>query len=120
MAGKFPDDQIAATLNRLNLRTGTGNTWTEGRIRSLRSYQEWLTYDRKTASRQGFTLGKASERLGVTHKVVRRLIDSGKISATQVVPWVLWEISVEAVESGEALEAVRNAKMTSKRHILRA
>ena len=28
MAGKFPDDQIAATLNRLGLRDGTGNTWT--------------------------------------------------------------------------------------------
>ena len=24
MAGKFPDDQIAATLNRLNFRTGKG------------------------------------------------------------------------------------------------
>src|SRR3954467_12937166 len=83
MAGKFPDDQIAATLNRLNFRTGTGNTWTEGRIRSLRSYHEWPTYDAKTASRQGLTLEEASERLGVSHKIVRRLIDAGKISATQ-------------------------------------
>jgi hypothetical protein len=56
MAGKFPDDQIAATLNRLAFRTGTGNTWTEGRIRSLRSYHEWPAYDVKTASRQGLTL----------------------------------------------------------------
>jgi len=28
MAGRFPDDQIAATLNRLGLQTGPGNTWT--------------------------------------------------------------------------------------------
>jgi excisionase family DNA binding protein len=110
MAGKFPDDQIAATLNRLTFRTGTGNTWTEGRIRSLRSYHEWPTYDAKTASRQGLTLEEASERLGVSHKVVRRLIDAGKISATQVVPWAPWEISAEAVESEEVLEAVRNAR----------
>ncbi|MBV8451405.1 MAG: recombinase family protein, partial [Deltaproteobacteria bacterium] len=27
MAGKFPDEQIAATLNRLRLRTGAGNAW---------------------------------------------------------------------------------------------
>jgi excisionase family DNA binding protein len=110
MAGKFPDDQIAATLNRLNFRTGTGNTWTEGRIPSLRSYHEWPIYDPKIAIRQGLTLEEASERLGVSHKVVRRLIDAGKISATQVVPWAPWEISAEAVESEEVLEAVRNAK----------
>jgi hypothetical protein len=110
MAGKFPDDQIAATLNRLNFRTGAGNTWTEGRIRSLRSYHEWPTYDAKTASRQALTLEEASERLGVSHKIVRRLIDAGKISATQVVPWAPWEISVEAVESEEVVAAVRNAK----------
>jgi hypothetical protein len=110
MAGKFPDDQIAATLNRLNFRTGTGNTWTEGRIRSLRSYHEWPTYDAKTACRQALTLEETSKRLGVSHKIVRRLIDAGKISATQVVPWAPWEISLEAVESEEVLAAVRNAK----------
>ena len=110
MAGKFPDDQIAATLNRLTFRAGTGNTWTEGRIRSLRSYHKWPTYDVKTASRQGLTLEEASERLAVSHKVVRRLIDAGKISATQVVPWAPWEISAQALESEEVLQAVRNAK----------
>ena len=40
MSGRFPDDQIAATLNRLGLKTGTGNTWNEGRVRSVRSYHE--------------------------------------------------------------------------------
>jgi DNA invertase Pin-like site-specific DNA recombinase len=110
MAGKFADDQIAATLNRLTFRTGTGNTWTEGRIRSLRSYHEWPAYDVKTASRQGLTLEEASERLAVSHKVVRRLIDSGTIPATQVVPWAPWEISAEAIESEEVLRAVQNAK----------
>src|SRR5262249_46623805 len=27
MAGRWPDEQIAATLNRLRLKTGAGNTW---------------------------------------------------------------------------------------------
>ena len=110
MAGKFPYDQIAATLNRLTFRTGTGNTWTEGRIRSLRSYHKWPTYDAKTARGQSLTLEEASVRLAESHKVVRRLIDSGTISATQVVPWAPWEISVESDESEEVLQAVRNAK----------
>src|SRR5438045_3630627 len=38
MAGQYPDQQIAATLNRWGLKTGAGNTWTEVRIRALRSH----------------------------------------------------------------------------------
>jgi hypothetical protein len=55
-------------------------------------------------------LEQASERLGISHKIVRRLIDSGKITATQVVPFAPWEISVEAIDSEAVLKAIRNAK----------
>lgn len=110
MAGKFPDDQIAATLNRLAFRTGTGNTWNEGRVRSVRGYHQLPVYDAKTSTRQTLTLEEASERLAVSHKVVRRLIESNKISATQVVPWAPWEIPAEAIECEEVLREVRNVK----------
>ncbi len=40
----FPDEQIAATLNRLGVRTGAGNTWREGNIRSVRSYHQLPAY----------------------------------------------------------------------------
>ncbi len=56
------------------------------------------------------TLEHASERLGISPKVVRRLIESGKISATQVVPLAPWEIPVEAIESEDVLQEVRRAK----------
>src|SRR5580700_5911774 len=36
MAERFSDEQIAATLNRLGLRTGADNTWNEARVRSAR------------------------------------------------------------------------------------
>ena len=45
MSGRFPDEQIAATLNRLGLKTGTGNTWIEVRVRSVRSYHDLPSYD---------------------------------------------------------------------------
>jgi hypothetical protein len=45
------------------------------------------------------TLEEASEKLGVSHKIVRRLIDSKVIPATQVVPWAPWEIPAESVQS---------------------
>lgn len=109
MAGRFPDDQIAATLNRLGLRTGTGNTWNEGRVRSVRSYQELPTYDRETP-RQTVTLEDASDRLGISHKVVRRLIESRKIPAIQVVPWAPWEIPIEAIQSADVVRQVSRLK----------
>jgi len=36
MAGRWTDEQIAATLNRLALRTGRGNAWNAKRVESLR------------------------------------------------------------------------------------
>jgi hypothetical protein len=38
MAAQYSDAEIALTLNRLRLKTGTGNTWNEVRVRSLRSH----------------------------------------------------------------------------------
>ena len=110
MAGKFPDAQIASTLNRLGLKTGPGNTWIEGRVRTVRSYHNLPAYDAKTSTRDSLTLEETSERLGVSHKVVRRLIESGKIAATQVVPCAPWEISAKAIECEEVLREVDNVK----------
>lgn len=110
MSGRFPDDQIAATLNRLGLKTGTGNTWNEGRVRSVRSYHELAACNAALASSQTVTLEQASERLGISHKVIRRLIESNKIPATQVVPWAPWEIPIQAIESVEVVQEVARAK----------
>jgi hypothetical protein len=117
MAPRFPDDQIAATLNRLGLRTGPGNTWTEGRIRSVRNYHQLPTYDATLSKRLTLTLEEASEQLNVSHKVVRRLIESGKISATQIVPWAPWEISAEAMVSEEVLQEVKRVKRGTRAKI---
>jgi DNA invertase Pin-like site-specific DNA recombinase len=109
MAGKFPDEQIASTLNRLGLKTGPGNTWIEGRVRAVKSYHNLPAYDAKIA-RTALTLEEASERLGVSHKIVRRLIESGKIAATQVVPCAPWEIPAAAIESQDVLREIGNVK----------
>ena len=52
MAPTYSDEQIAATLNRMGLRTGVGNTWNEQRVYALRRSQN-LTGPR---SRAGDTL----------------------------------------------------------------
>src|SRR6202049_1584280 len=110
MSGRFRNDQIAAPLNRLGLKTGTGNTWNEGRVRSVRSYHELPACNGALVPRQTVTLEEASERLGISHKVIRRLIESNKILATQVVPWAPWEIPIQAIESVDVVQEVARAK----------
>jgi DNA invertase Pin-like site-specific DNA recombinase len=113
MAGRFPDEQIAATLNRLGLKTGSGNNWVELRIRTARSYHELPSYDPKLRQDM-LTLEEASESLGVSHKIVRRLIDSKVITATQVVPWAPWEIPAESIQSKQVRREVAAVKRTNR------
>jgi hypothetical protein len=110
MAGRVPDDQIAATLNRLGLRTGANNTWREGNIRTVRSYHQLPAYVATQSERSTLTMEEASMRLAVSHKIVRRLIEAGKIAATQVVPCAPWEISAQAIESETVLTEIKRIK----------
>jgi hypothetical protein len=114
MAGKFPDDQIAATLNRLSLRTGMGNTWREGNVRTVRSYHELPAFSALQCERSTLTMEEASTRLAVSHKIVRRLIEAGRITATQVVPCAPWEISAEAIESQAVLTEIERIKKRAR------
>jgi hypothetical protein len=114
MAGKFPDDRIAATLNRLGLKTGAGNTWHEGNIRTVRSYHQLPAFTATQCERSRLTMEEASIRLSVSHKIVRRLIDDGKIPATQVVPCAPWEISAEAIASQAVLKEIERIKQRAR------
>jgi hypothetical protein len=114
MAGRFPDDQIAATLNRLGLQTGAGNTWREGNIRTVRSYHQLPAFAATQCEGNTLTMEEASMRLSVSHKIVRRLIDAGKITATQVVPCAPWEISAEAIKSQAVLMEIKRIKQRAR------
>jgi excisionase family DNA binding protein len=106
MAGQFPDEQIAATLNRLRLHTGNGNTWTEIRVRSARNYQALPAYD-ASRPRDTVTLQEAAHYLGVSPTTVRRLISDKQLPARQVVPCAPWEIARDALDSASVREAAR-------------
>jgi len=45
MTGRFTDEQIAATLNRMGMRTGAGNTWNQQRIGAFRYNHQLRTDD---------------------------------------------------------------------------
>jgi len=114
MAGAFPDQRIASTLNRLGLRTGAGNTWREGRVRSLRSHHGLPGFDVALVDHRTLTLEQAADRLGVAIKTMKRLIDEKVVTATQVVPCAPWQISTESVESERTIQRVREIRSRNR------
>jgi DNA invertase Pin-like site-specific DNA recombinase len=102
MAGKFSDQQIAGTLNRLRLRTGVGNTWTVSRVHSARCYHQLPALAQNDQPRE-VTLQVAAERLDVSQSIVRRMIEEKILPARQVVVCAPWQIPVDALDS----EAIR-------------
>lgn len=96
MTGRFSDERIAATLNRIGLRTGVGNSWNEQRVSSFRYKHQLVSHETKASN--ALTIEQAADRLGVSTTSVRRMIGQNLIAATQVVPYAPWEIPLEALE----------------------
>jgi hypothetical protein len=112
MAGKFTDQQIAATLNRLKLRTGVGNSWNTMRVRSARSYYQLPALAPNDQPRE-VTLQVAARRLNVSQSIVRRMVEEKILPARQVVPCAPWQISIEVLDS----EAIRKEASNLKNRV---
>ena len=110
MAGKFPDEQIAATLNRLRLRTGCDNPWNEKRVYSMRHHHQLPAFDPQGASRSEVTLKEAADRLGLSPPSVRKMIDAKILPASQVVECAPWQIPVDALETEVVRREAANLK----------
>jgi DNA invertase Pin-like site-specific DNA recombinase len=103
------DFEIARILNRLGYRTGPGNSWTESRVRSLRSHRA-IPVCPPRSERTGCTMAEAAQELGVSPTTVRRLLRAGLLVGTQVVehaPWVISKENLRAPAVQAAVEAVR-------------
>jgi excisionase family DNA binding protein len=98
MAGQFPDEQIASTLNRLRLRTGADNPWNENRVYSVRRRLQLPAFD-GNGRRNELTLKQAAERLNLSPPSVRKMIDEKILPARQVLECAPWQIPAEALES---------------------
>lgn len=93
MAGRYSDEQIATTLNRLGLRTGGGNTWHAHRVKSARNDRHLPRYDPGANDASILTLEQAAVRLQISQNSVRRLIREKILPAKQIVPCAPWQIA---------------------------
>jgi hypothetical protein len=57
--------KIVATMNRLRLRTGVGNSWNEMRVRSARSYYQLPAFSQDEEAKE-LTVKVAAQRLNVS------------------------------------------------------
>src|SRR5215471_4260609 len=114
MSGRYTDEQIARTLNRLRLKTGGGNTWSEARVRSSREHLKLPAY-RNGPPEDRVNMLQAAQRLGVSTTLVRRLIGDKILPATQIVPGAPWEIDSQAVVSPVVIQAAAAAKNRDSR-----
>ena len=113
MAGRFADGEIAATLNRLSLRTGADNSWNAQRVYGLRRHHDLANHVSTTENRM-VTLQQAADRSGVSQLSIRRMIEQKVLPATQVVPCAPWEISLDALNSPAVQQAIDSARRRTR------
>lgn len=105
MAGRWSDEHIAASLNRMGLPTGQGKTWTAHRVASVRRVRGIHAYRSAEKDGEWLTMTEAAKALGVTNHAIRRLVKSGTLPAVQVVSGAPYQIRADDLAS----EAVRIA-----------
>jgi excisionase family DNA binding protein len=106
MASRWSDDDIAASLNRMGMRTGQGKTWTAHRVSSLRRVRGIHAYRSAEKSGEWLTMSEAAKLLGVTNHAIRRLIKDGVLSVEQVVQGAPYQIRASDLQNDAVTSAL--------------
>ena len=106
MACRWPDQDIAASLNRMGMRTGQGMTWNAQRVSSLRREHGIHAYRSAEKNGEWLTMSEAAKLFGVTNHVIRRLIKERILHAEQVVPDAPYQIRASDIQSEAVTAAI--------------
>jgi hypothetical protein len=104
------DSTIAATLNRLGYRTGTGKTWRAHSVSSLRYTHRLPNY---TKAKDWLTVEQTADALAVSETVIRRLIKQRVLPAKQVVestPWIIARQDLDLPRVQAEIQAVHKGR----------
>ena len=111
MAGRWPDEHIAATLNRMGLTTGQGNTWTAERVYTARRLHGIRAYRSAEKSSGWLTLREAAKALGVSSHLIRQFIAANILPAVQVMRGAPYQIRTDDLALPAVTAAIaRNAR----------
>jgi hypothetical protein len=106
MATRWSDAEIAASLNRMGMRTGQGKSWTAHRVSSLRRVHGIRAYRSAEKDGEWLTQSEAATALGITRHRLRHLIASGLLAAEQVVPGAPYQIRAADLQDERVIAAL--------------
>ncbi len=121
MSGRWSDQDIAASLNRMGMPTGQGKTWTAHRVSSLRRVRGIHGYRSAEKNGEWLTLRDAAAKLGVSHHQIRKLIKAGILNSEQIMPDAPHQIRAADLASEQVVAALkqkgRPCRVDSERQI---
>jgi hypothetical protein len=106
MAGRWSDQDIAASLNRMGMPTGQGKTWTAKRVGDLRRVHGIHGYRSADKNGEWLTLRDAAAKLSVSHHQIRKLIKAGVLVSEQVMPDAPHQICAADLASDRVVAAL--------------
>ena len=107
MAGRWSDQDIAASLNRMGIPTGQSKTWTARRVGDIRRVRSIHGYRSAEKDGEWLTMRDAAAKLGVSHHQVRKLINAGILKSEQVIPDAPHQIRAADLESEQVAAALK-------------
>ena len=99
MGGKWPDRDLAVTMNRMRCKAAGGASWTTVRVRELRERLGIAAFTPAAPRTETISVDETARRLAICIGSVRRLIRSGVLPATQIMPSAPWQVPVDALDS---------------------
>ncbi len=107
MGGRWPDRELAVTMNRMRCKATDGGSWTTVRVRELRERLGIVAFDPTAPRVETVTIDEAARRLSICVGSVHRLIREGVMPATQVMPSAPWQIPASALDADAVQIGVR-------------
>ena len=107
MAGRWSDQCIAASMNRMGMPTGQGKTWTAKRVGDLRRVHGIHGYRSADKNGEWLTMRDAAAKLGVSHHQIRKLIKVGVLVSEQIMPDAPHQIRADDLASDQVVAALK-------------
>jgi hypothetical protein len=106
MATRWSDEHIAATLNRMGLKTGQGLNWDKTRVGAYRRKHGLVGYASRTKDGRCLTMYEAARKAGVSNHFIRTLIQRGVLPASQIMKDAPWQILASDLDSPAVQKAI--------------
>lgn len=99
LGGKWPDKELATTMNRMRCKHTDGGAWTTLRVQQLRERLKIAPFDTTAVGEEIITVDEAARRLKISGGSVHRLIREGSLPAVQLMHSAPWQIPAAALDS---------------------